>query len=429
MSRSIRIAAVALLMLAAACADQEPPTAAGSPADAAGAAVSAAGGRAEAVRAERVARTLALALRDPEYRAELKAELDRSPVVEHKLHFQRHVLAANGRGAARIARAAGARAEDVTAEALGATPLELYMPVPEHRAAWTGDANILVATALGDRDVPVAFDPSGRRVLLDPARPPATPVLALVPVETDFDAVQVGGFGNAECQDCGGDGGGTGGGGGGTGDGGTGGGNVVAGNLTMTYATFVEDFEGWLKGAPEFEIHILGPNSASDTTTARSFQCIGEQAPYGYRWNMDNYQSWTGAVQLFSSSQLKNFEVAYPGRGFLIMALEDDDGPCVIKADRDLAGAVLRATRQIYNDYNGAKDKPVLTPGGIRRLLKAGRTGASLVSAVASLIKTNDEIIGIAIADSIAGRAHPKANWVVQNKDLQVNGWLNLEIR
>ena len=429
MSRSIRIAAVALLALAAACADQEPPTAADAPAGPADAAVDRGGGQAEAVRAERVAKRLALALRDPVYRAELKMELDRSPVVEHKLHFQRHVAGANGHGAERIARATGSRADDVTAEALSAAPLELYLPVPEHRAAWTGDANVLVATAMADGDTPVAFDPNGRRVLLDPARPPATPVLALVPVETDFDAVGAG-RGNAECQDCGGDGGGTG--GGGTGGGGTGGGGsgaVVAGNLVMTYASFVEDFEGWLKGAPEFEIHILGPNSANDTTTARSFQCIGEQAPYGYRWNMDSHQSWTGAVQLFTSAQLRNFDLAYPGRGFLIMALEDDDGPCVIKADRDLASAVLRATRQMYDDYNGAKDKPVLTPGGIGRILKAGRTGASLVSALASLIKTNDEIIGIAIADSVAGRAHSKGNWVVQNKDLQVNGWLRLEIK
>ena len=347
---------------------------------------------------------------------------------EEKLHFQRYVTGANGRAAERIARATRGRADEVVAEALGATPLELYLPVPEHRASWAGGPDVLIATAIRDGDVPVAFDLAGRRILLDPNQPPATPVLALVPVETDFDAVPLEPGANAECQDCGGDGGGTGGGGGGGGDG-SGGGSVVAGNLVMTYATFVEDFEGWLKGAPEFEIHILGPNSTTDTTTARSFQCIGERAAYGYRWNMDSHQSWSGTVQLFSSAQLAAFEFAYPGRGFLVMALEDDDGACVIKADRDLAGAFLRATRQAYADYNGAKDKPVLTPDGLERLLKAGKTGTSLIAAIASLIKTNDEIIGIAIADSVAGRAHTRGNWVVQNKDLQTNGWLKLELR
>src|SRR5437762_14165957 len=60
------------------------------------------------------------------------------------------------------------------------------LPVPAHRRAWTGGANVLVATAIGDHDVPVAFDVHGNRRLLDPEHPPATPVIAVVPVETDF---------------------------------------------------------------------------------------------------------------------------------------------------------------------------------------------------------------------------------------------------
>lgn len=411
MSRSIRIAAVALLALAAACADQEPPTAASGAPGAPGA--SAAGPQArspEAARAERLARRLALALADSAYRAELHAELERSPVPERKLHFQRYLAADRARAAERIAQTTGARAEDVTAEALGAVPLELYLPVPAHRAAWAGGAEVLVATALADREVPVAFDVTGRRMLLDPDTPPAAPVLALVPVETDFDAPHSAGA-NAECLDCGGDGGG----------------DAVTG-LVMSYASFAEDFEGWLKGAPEFEIHIMGPNSATDTTMARTIQCIGERADLGYRWNMDNLQ-WSGTARLFTDGQLAAFERDYPGRAFLIMALEDDDGPCVIKADRDLAAALLRATRDAYNHYNGAKDKRVFTPDGVQRLLKAGQSSIALLSAIASLIKTNDELIGIAVADSVSGRYNPKGNWSVQNKDLKTNGWLKLEVR
>ena len=34
----------------------------------------------------------------------------------------------------------------------------------------------------------MAYDTRGRRWRLDPRTPPATPVLAVVPVETDFDA-------------------------------------------------------------------------------------------------------------------------------------------------------------------------------------------------------------------------------------------------
>ena len=65
-------------------------------------------------------------------------------------------------------------------------PLELYMPVPAHRAAWKGDDRILVATAHADHEAPVAYDVRGRRQILSADAPPGTPVLALVPVETDF---------------------------------------------------------------------------------------------------------------------------------------------------------------------------------------------------------------------------------------------------
>ena len=58
--------------------------------------------------------------------------------------------------------------------------------MPAHRAAWRGDGRVLVATALRDHDVPVAFDTAGNRYLLSSETPPAIPVLALVPVETDF---------------------------------------------------------------------------------------------------------------------------------------------------------------------------------------------------------------------------------------------------
>lgn len=413
MTRRFRLAAAAGLVLAAACADQEAPTSAEPP----GAATDAPGvasNRAEAGRAEQVARRLALALRDPALRAELNTALQLSPVAEHKLHFQRYLAEGSGRRAARIAAATGGSAEDVTAEALGAVPLEVYLPVPAHREAWNGGESLLVATAISEHEAPVAFDLDGRRHLLDPAVPPATPVLALVPVETDFDAPPPDRRSNAECQDCGGDGGL---------------GQVLQANgVVMTYASFVEDFEGWLKGAPEFEIHIMGPNSAADTATAKTFQCIGEQAPYAYRWNMDKLE-WTGSIQLFSNAQLAAFEQTYPGRAFLILALEDDDGPCVIRANRDLAGQMLEALGQAYADYKGAKDQKVLTPGGLARILRAGRSGFSVITSLASLLKTNDELIGFAIADSISGRYHPLSNWTVQDTDLNAAGRLRLEIR
>src|SRR5207253_3059031 len=86
----------------------------------------------------------------------------------------------------RLAAAAGLADAALAGRADSAIALELYVPVPAHRAAWHGDGRVLVATALRDHDVPVAFDTAGNRYLLSPDAPPEIPVLALVPVETDF---------------------------------------------------------------------------------------------------------------------------------------------------------------------------------------------------------------------------------------------------
>ena len=190
--------AVAALATLVACSDRPPATGPGRPDPAA------ASRNAELqTTSEALAQHLARALAHPAFRAYVKAQLDSSPFREHKLHFQRFLGAHGGHARDAVARHAGVSAADVDHEAQAAIPLEFYFPVPAHRRAWTGDANVLVATALRDHDVPVAFDPQGHRLLLDPDRPPATPVLALVPVETDFTprpAMQL-------CQeDCGGGG-------------------------------------------------------------------------------------------------------------------------------------------------------------------------------------------------------------------------------
>jgi len=174
-----RAAALALLVGALACSDRPPGTAPDAPPGAPDALSAAA-------RPELLARSLALALGDPAFRAHVKAELDRSPFREHKLSFQRFLGADRGRALSAMAGRTGVATTELARAADGAIPLEMYLPVPEHRRSWTGDANVLVATAVADHDPPVAFDVQGNRQLLDPERPPATPVIALVPVETVF---------------------------------------------------------------------------------------------------------------------------------------------------------------------------------------------------------------------------------------------------
>src|SRR5882762_568933 len=141
-----RAAALAVLVGALACSDRPPGTAPDAPPGAPDALSAAA-------RPELLARSLALALGDPAFRAHVKAELDRSPFREHKLSFQRFLAAERGRALSAIAamaRGTGLAAADLARTAERAIPLEMYLPVPEHRRAWTGDANVLVATAIAD---------------------------------------------------------------------------------------------------------------------------------------------------------------------------------------------------------------------------------------------------------------------------------------
>src|SRR2546426_4812235 len=182
---------------------------------------------------ERLARAVALALANPEFRAYVKAQLDGSPFREHKLPFQRFLAANGGRAAAALARSAGATPAAMRRAADAAIPLEFYFPVPAHRAAWAGDGNLLVATALRDHDAPVAFDPRGQRRVLSPDEPPATPVLALVPVETDFRSP----LSRVWCYGCGDEGGG-------------GGGDPIVPppGLYLPQAHFTKTVGGWMKG-------------------------------------------------------------------------------------------------------------------------------------------------------------------------------------
>lgn len=419
MSPTTPRAALALaLFLAAGCGEDRPaPTA---PARPGALESSGAPGEGQRARAEALARIVARGLADSGTRAAVHAALAASPIREGKLHFQRLLAAPDRQALQGLARANGMSEAALRADADAAIPLELYLPVAAHRAAWGGGEEYLVATALADADAPVAFDRNGRRHQLSPAAPPDVPVLALVPVETDFDRA---GVQLAECAgwDCGGgDGGGT----------AVGGGGVLPSlsnqHLTLTFSQFKEKFEGWLKGDPEFEIHVLAPNG-KDTTTYKSLQCVGEHAPSGYYWDT-NATTWYGEAQVLKGTQMDAYETQWPGKAWMILALEDDDTACEIKMNRDLVGDVLEQLDDLYRHAKGLKDKKVTTPEGAKRIVDAATTTANLFTAVATLIKTNDELIGFAIRDSVAVKAHPVGNYVLL-RDGAVNGWLRLEVK
>src|SRR3989454_11655336 len=148
-SRYLTTLAAGAVLATVACSDR--PTPAPHPAPGTPGALASRTAQQLQAKSEALAQHLARALAHPHFRAYVKAQLDGSPFREHKLHFQRF-LAANGALARdEVAHQTGVSAAEVDREAGAAIPLEMY--------------------------IPVAFDPWGHRILLDPARPPATPVI------------------------------------------------------------------------------------------------------------------------------------------------------------------------------------------------------------------------------------------------------------
>lgn len=360
-------------------------------------------------RNEWLARRVALALANPGFRAYVWAQLQHSPNREHKLQFQRFLSVANWRALHSLAQT-GADSEDaVLAQAAQAQPLELYLPVASHRAAWHADENILVATAVADHEAPVAFDIRGRRHVLDADHPPETPVLALVPVETSFDSPA-----NLKCtvETCDNTGGGTGG--------------VPAPPsglfMTKVHIPDVGQFEGWLKGDPEFEVHILGQMGSTDQLS--DYQCAGEHAggPYVYDQNTSD---WTGSVMLFSQDQLNQYKVLHPGQSVRVFMVEDDDQACQLRMDVNRTHDILVSVDSAYQLLSGGKD----TTNYLNRIFQYARASENLLSALASLINSNDDPVGNAVQDAVVGQFYPGFNWFLKGDHNITNGWIALEMR
>jgi len=395
-----RNCAVAALLLSAACSDRTVTPPSEAPVDAIAA---------NARRPEALAKMFAKGLKNAAFRAYLKAQLNASPYREHKLQLETFLGANGSRAVREIAAENGTTNEALVGQAKAAIALEVYFPVPAHRAAWTGDEQVLVATAVTDDDPPIAFDPDGRRQVLDPKTPPATPVLAIVPVETDFSVrpARV-----MECLvDCDGSGGGPIGG-------------VVpppppAPGLYMTKSHFVQDFEGWLKGSPEFEVHMLGQRGTSDSLY--DYQCAGEHAGGPYTFDQNNLD-WSGNVLLFSKTQLDQYNAAHPSQNLRVFIVEDDDTACQIKTDVGRAERIFQVVDSTYRLLTGGND----SSNALVRAYKYAKAAKSLWQAVASFFRSNDDLVGNAVEDSIVGSFYPGYNWFVKGDNNITNGWINL---
>ncbi len=407
MRNKTSLTALALAAAVAAC-DRPAPTGANEETAAASLGAAAAQRATERTAMDRLARRVARALADPDFRAHIKEELDRSPFGEHKLQFQRFLTRADRRALRHVARLSGESEAAVQADADAAIPLEMYFPVPGHRAGWTGGPDILVASAREDREAPIAYDVKGRRQVLSPEAPPSTPVLAIVPVETDFGPEGAVSFAVTPppppppppvpppLPPTG---------------------------LFMTYARFAQDFEGWFKGDPEYEIHILGQAGTSDSLT--DYQCAGKPAGGYYAFDQNDL-TWSGRVLLFSQVQLNNYRAAHPNQNFRIIAVEDDDTGCAIKFDSNRFKNFIITLQGQYPNLTGGKDTSSSTLG---KYVKRANALQKILRAAYSFITTQDDLIGNAIEDVVVGQFYPGANWIVKGENNVTNGWIKLEMR
>lgn len=383
---------VAVVLAVAGCSGDSPAAPDGPPPDVA---THAPGSSRIAAARERLAAQFARSLARPEVRAAVHAAVRTSRFPEGKVALDQFLAADRGRLAALVRTASGGQPDLATAAGL-----ELYFPVPEHQAAWDGSRRILVGTIGGDGEVPMGFDTQGERHQLDPRVPPATPVLAIVPRETDFTAGPSLAAADPGDDDDPGE----------------------TPGLYLTRAHFNDDFESWLKGSPEFEVLALGQKGSTDSLT--TYQCTNERAPGAYYYNQDQ-KDWSGSVLVLSQTQLDNFRATHPRQAMRLFFVEDDDTRCVIKSDPADLRSLITTVDSLVDGLAGGTD--VWSVAG--RTWKSFPIAQRVLSVAASLIKTNDDLVGNAVEDVTTAERYVGHNWIVKGKNGQTNGYVKLEFR
>ncbi|HEY8470244.1 MAG TPA: hypothetical protein VIL18_11410 [Longimicrobiales bacterium] len=404
-------ASVAVLALLAACADQGPRM----PTDPSESPLASVEPVSEKAALTELTRAVALALQDNGLRQRIKNDMRASRIREHKLEFRSYIRGSGGILLNKMAQATGKSRAELLALVESVRPLEFYMPVAEHRARWTGGTDLLVASQLEDTpdEPPAAFDLQGRPVELAYDQAPTTPVLSLVPVETDFsrpldpdlwentDDLAGHAIGNyhlkasvatvmpddavplVDCSPeditCGG-----GGGGGGTVDPWS----LRPTGMYVTYLYISHDFEGILKGDPEFEVHLMAPRT--DPNVTESIRCAGEHAPDS-RSRFDLNGTVSRAVFMIADSlEQERFKQTFgTSVGMQVVVWEDDDTACVIKVEQDRFKKAVDAVRAAAPLAWAAIQDPTL-----QTIVKALPGVVTAAVAVANWLKSNDELVG-----------------------------------
>src|SRR3989442_9238550 len=121
---------------------------------------------------------------------------------------------------------------------------------------------------------------------------------------------------------------------------------------------------------------------------------------------------------LLSKFQRDAYNAAHAGQNVRVFVVEDDDTACEIKANRDLIGNMLKAVDGAYKAVTAGNDSSSLA----QKTFKRASAFQKLWAALASLINTNDELVGNAVEDVVAGGPSPRYNCIVQGQGNTTKG-------
>jgi hypothetical protein len=340
---------------------------------------------------------LARSLRDPSMRGLIRAAMAETLVKEDKVHFNSYVRGSGRALLQAMSRQSGLSVAQLDSLLTQAGSLEMYLPVQEHRAAWRGGDDLLVATQYRDHETPIGFDLAGNPVLMSAEAPPATPTLVLVPAE-DFDAEGVpsarglalgrGGQSQEQVQAMG---------------------EVSAAYTAWTgawvnYVYIPGDYEAWARGSPEYEMFMERTESSR-----QKIRCAGEGSATPFRWNMDGTS--------YSSPFLIAWEGETPNLDGLAMHIwEDDDTQCVIKEGKDYLKLTMDALKNSYNFYKATQKKDYG---------QAALYFYHAFVAFKSIISGNDEYVG-----TVTGNAQVSATeelFILKDANTNTTGHVKLQ--
>jgi hypothetical protein len=363
-------------------------------------------------RMQRLARLVALALQDDNLRGLLYRQVIASPHPERKLDFARFT---DGQGmgllAAMAVRAGAGTTRTAIRELRDSVPaMEFYLPVAEHRAAWRGDRNLLVATSLEEDEVPVGYDLRGNAVPLRSDSAPVTPTLVLVPRESDIPDPDVA---RAQCgpESCGNPGGG--------------GGSTTYPGIYMTYASLDDLHEPWTRGAPELEVYLVGPANANLTSYVPKPHSAGEYASFPSYFNQDT-PTWTApagsrGVRVAATGDITALQGLYPpgtpggDQVFALIIYEDDNqANVIIEKHPDYSAAVIGASLIVPRLQISLDDGNTALADG---LATAGLM--ILANEVTNLTQLDDDLVGIVVDaqdwTAASGTVIPRSHVVMLN--------------